>query len=319
MTSESQIPVLDLSAYLAGTAGAEAALAAELRRAQEEVGFYYIVNHGVGREIIADAFAAIAQFFALPEETKLAIKVNDRMVGYVPVESTVYRSSKFNENTKKDMNETILLVRDGEPPADSPNYARHNRWPPGLADFQAPMLRYQGAMEALGRSLIPLYALALGKPRDYFDRAFEHAQFISRNSHYPAAPLDDNQFGIAPHSDAGFLTLLPLSDVPGLEILTTAEEWIPAPIIDGAILVNTGEFLNRWTNGRFLATPHRVRQVMRDRYALTFFYNPSDDTVADPIDSCIDADHPAQFDAISLREYRDWYTAQNFLHRRNQA
>ena len=309
------IPILSLADYRAGREGAAERLAGELHRAQEDVGFYYLIDHGVVPEVIADAFSALAQFFALPEAEKMALKVNDRMLGYLPLRSTIYKSSKFNENTKKDMNETILLVRDVDENAE-PDAAARNRWPPDLPGFRDAMLTYQAAMEGLGQSLLPLYARALGKPADFFTEAFRVPRFISRNSHYPAASLEDNQFGIAPHSDAGFLTLLPLSEVPGLEIMLPSGAWITAAPVEGAVLVNTGEFLNRWTNGRFLATPHRVVQVARDRYSMAFFFNPEDETVADPLDTCIDEDHPSRFEQITMREYREWYARENFLHRR---
>ena len=70
----------------------------------------------------------------------------------------------------------------------------------------------------------------------------------------------------------GFLTLLPVVDVPGLQIRKTSGDWLPVPHIEGAILVNTGEFLNRWTNGQFMATPHRVLPPSIDRYSIAFFY-----------------------------------------------
>ena len=303
-----EIPVLDLGPYLSGDSGAEARLAEELRWAQEDVGFYYVVNHGVPPETISNAFETVADFFALPLEEKMKIQVKNNMLGYLPVESTVYRTSKYNENTEKDMNETVLLVRENNPDRDV------NNWPANPPEFRGIMTRYQQAMETLALQLVPLYALALGLKRDYFEKDFQNPRFVSRNSRYPKVELAKNQFGIAPHCDSGFLTLLPLSDVPGLEICATDETWIPAPVIEGAILVNTGEFLNRWTNGRFRATPHRVGQVDQERYALTFFYNPGDDTIAGDIETCVGPDKPQQFEPISMLEYREWYVKQNFLH-----
>ena len=306
-----QFPVLDLEPYFSGAPGAAARLADELRHAQEDVGFYCIVNHGVARATIPDAFAAIAEFFALPPGEKLKVRARNNMLGYLPVESTVYRTSKYNENTEKDMNETILLVREDNPERDVSD------WPANPPGFRAALTRYQNEMEALALRLVPLYALALGLGRDFFDEAFREPGFVCRCSRYPKVDLAPNQFGIAPHCDAGFLTLLPLSDVPGLEIYTTDDTWIPVPIIDCAILVNTGEFLNRWTNGRFRATPHRVGQVARERYTLTFFFNPSDDTVAGDIPTCVGPDNPSRFEPITLGEYREWYVKENFLHMRD--
>ena len=83
-------------------------------------------------------------------------------------------------------------------------------------------------MEALGQKLLPLYALALDLPRDYFLPLFDGAHINLRLSHYPAnAAAEDNQFGIAPHADAGFLTMLPQSEVPELRSAPPQETGSP--------------------------------------------------------------------------------------------
>jgi isopenicillin N synthase-like dioxygenase len=318
-----EIPILDLGPYLAGEAGARETLVAELRHAQENIGFYFIVNHGVPQKLFDRCFAELANFFALPFEEKIKLKFDEHMIGYIPPKSTVYETSTINKNTKKDQNETILIGV--EYAADHPRYREGrrfrvpNRWPADMPSFRDTMIEYQQTMMGLGWQLLPLYALALDKPADYFNPFFENdPHCIGRNSHYPVVDLEENQFGIAPHSDHGFITLLPLSDVPGLEILTQSGKWIPAPHIPGAILVNTGEFLNRWTNGRFIATPHRVVSPARDRYAITFFYSPCDEAVAEPLDSCVSPDNPAQYDPMSFIDYLAFYSDGNFLHEKRK-
>jgi isopenicillin N synthase-like dioxygenase len=319
-----EIPVLDVGPFLRGDDGALETLAAELRHAQEEIGFYFIVNHGVPQALFDRCFGELRKFFALPHEEKLKLKVDRDMVGYIPPKSTIYETSTINRNTKKDQNETILIQRERDP--DDPKlkegrrFTAPNKWPDGLPSFRATMVEYQQTMAGLGFRLLPLYARALDLPADYFNPFFaDDPHFIGRNSHYPVVDLEENQFGIAPHSDHGFLTLLPLSDVPGLEIRTHDGNWIPAPVIPGAILVNTGEFLNRWTNARFIATPHRVVAPATDRYAITFFYNPADETVAVPLPTCVSPDNPPQYEPMSFIEYLAYYCDGNFLHLKKQA
>ena len=102
--------------------------------------------------------------------------------------------------------------------------------------------------------------------------------------------------------------------VPGLEIRTQDGSWIPAPYIEGAMLMNTGEFLNRWTNGRFLATPHRVQAPRRDRYAITFFYGPSDEARMVPPETCVGPDNPPKYEPVTFLEYLTAYAEGNYLH-----
>lgn len=308
-----EIPLLDLGPYLADEAGALDRLAAALRHAQEKVGFYFIVNHGIPQALIDRAHANVRRFFALPDAEKRKHR------NYVPPKSTIYVTSTVNANTKPDLNEMLRIVR--ERPADHPairaGFSSHgpNHWPDEalVPGWRVEMIAYYEAMERLGYRLLPVYARALDLPADYFDGLFDDPVWTTRNQHYPAVPAEANQFGIAPHRDHGFLTLLPVTEEPGLEIGTASGRWLPANTVPGAIIVNTGEFLNRWTNGRFMATPHRVVPPRRDRYSIAFFFNPSWDTVADPLPTCVGPDNPPRFKPVRFLDYRNWYLSQNYL------
>ena len=314
--SFSDVPTLDLGSYLAGDLGARDALAEQLRYVQENIGFYYVVNHGVPREPIDAAYAALRDFCELPMEKKLALKIDRNSVGYIPPESTVYVTSSVNKNTEKDLNETITLARERAP--DHPHikagyrFCGPNPWPQSLPNFKPAMIACQEALARIGYAMLPLYALALGKPADFFDDAFREPTWWTRNAHYPPVKPKDNQFGIAPHCDHSFMTVLPISEVPGLQILTPEGKWLTARPMKDAIIVNTGEFLNRWTNGRFMATPHRVVPPERDRYSIALFFNPSPETVAAPLDTCVGPDNPPRFEPISMHDYMCWYIDTNY-------
>lgn len=318
-TRPTEIPVLDLGPYLAGEAGALERLAGELRHAQENVGFYFVVNHGVPKQLITDAYGALRAFFAQPEEDKLALRINAASSGFVPAKSSVYVTSTVNRNTKPDLNEVVLYAR--ERPADHPQvqagrrFHGPNQWPdeakvPGFRDT---MLAYYAAIEDLGRRMLPVYARALDLPADYFDPFFDDPMWTTRNAWYPGSPdAEENQFGISPHRDHSFITFLPLSEEPGLQIRTPHDEWIAAEQVEDAIIVNTGEFMNRWSNGRFIATPHRVVPPKRDRYSIAFFFNPRWDVEAVPLETCVSAERPAKYEPISIHDYLAWYIDRNF-------
>ena len=319
------IPVLDLGPYLAGMPGAELRLAAELRRACETVGFYFIIHHGVPQNLIDNAFAQTARFHAQRLADKMALLINDHMIGYLPLGYSTFRSSDINRNTKHDLNEALFIRRERSP--DDPDVVSGkrwrglNQWPSGLPGFRDTMLEYFQRMEALARRLLPIYALALDLPRDYFLPWFEGAHINLRLSHYPAdAAAEDNQFGIAPHADAGFMTLLPQSAVPGLEIRTTSGTWLAAPSLPGSYLVNTGDTLNRWSNGRFLSTPHRASNNSgRERYAMPFFYDPNTDTLIECLPFCQGPDNPPKYRPQTYGEFYAWFIAKNYAHQQEAA
>jgi len=309
-----EIPVFDLKSYLGGDRGAERALVREMVHVQENIGFMMVVNHGIAPEIINCARDALERFFTVPMEDKMKLLVDDETsLGYVPIRSTVYVSSTINKNTKKDLNETLLLAL--ERPAGHPSiragrrFVGPNKWP-DVPGFRDALIAFQGAFVKLGRGLLPLYAQALDLPRNFFAPHFTDPTMWMRNAFYPPVKPEDNQFGISPHSDHSFLTLLPLSDVPGLEILTQEGNWIKAAPRDGGIIVNTGEFFNRWTNGRFIATPHRVVAPDRDRYSIATFFNPNHDTVAAPM---VRPGETPKFDPVTMLEYIEYYIDTNYL------
>lgn len=313
------IPVIDIGPYLAGARGAAEAAAERLRWVQEEIGFYYLIHHGIPEDLIARAHVQVKAFHSLPLDEKMKLKVDEATTGYVPVKSTVYVTSDVSENTKKDLNENFRIVRERAP--DHPGiragrrFTGPNKWPDAasLPDFKPTMLAYFGAMEELGRRLLPLYARALGLAPDYFDALFTDPNWLTRNVHYPPTEPEENQFGISPHTDHGFITLLPINKVPGLEVKTRDGRWIAAHHIEGALIVNSGDFLKKWTNGRFIATPHRVIAPNVDRYISAFFYNPNWDVVSDPLPGCAGPDNPPRFEPIAFLDHLCNYVDSNYV------
>lgn len=313
-----EIPVLDGGGYLAGERGAQDRLAAELRHVFENVGFYFVTNHGVPQALIDGAFAAAKAFHDQPLEKKLALKINGSNVGYLPMRGATTRHSKLNENNKPNLNEAFFLARDL--PSDHPDvlagkpFRCTNQWPQDLPGFRQSCLTYTEALESLARRLIPLYASALDLPENHFDDAFSDPQFKLRMSHYPPQEVEDeNEIGLAPHTDTSFMTLLAPNKVAGLAIRLPNGKWVDAPVIDGAILVNGGDLLRRWTNDRFLATPHRViNRSGAERYAIPFFFDCRAEYQMTCLPTCKSADNPPRYDPITYVEYLTWYRKLNY-------
>lgn len=311
-----EIPVLDVGPYFAGEAGALEALAAKVRHIQENIGFWMMINHGLDLAALERVYEGMKAFFALPMETKLKYRINDLSLGYIPPKSTIYVSSRINKNTKKDLNETLTTAL--ERPADHPwvvertRFVGPNQWPEEVEGLREAVGGYQQEVLAVARKLLPVYAVALEQRPDYFDGMFTDPVMWSRNAHYPAVEAEDNQFGIAPHCDHSFMTILPISEVTGLQVLTPEQSWLEAAYVEGGVLVNTGEFLNRWTNGRFMATPHRVVPPLKDRYSVATFVNPNPDTLAVPLDSCVAPGAKPEYEPMTMMDYVSWYIDTNY-------
>jgi isopenicillin N synthase-like dioxygenase len=191
-----------------------------------------------------------------------------------------------------------------------------NKWPADLPGFREQTLRYMSTLEGLCRKLMPLYALALDLPEDYFEVPFARPHVILRQSRYPAIDgSDDTVASLVPHTDSGFMTLLPPNKVQGLSIFLPSGRWMDAPNVEGAFVVNGGDILHRWTNERFLSTPHRVRNVSGQvRYAIPFFFDPDHDTVIECLPSRQSADDAPKYPPIKFGDYALWFAAQRYQH-----
>ncbi|HEY1724149.1 MAG TPA: 2-oxoglutarate and iron-dependent oxygenase domain-containing protein [Steroidobacteraceae bacterium] len=310
------IPVLDAAAYLAGEPGAASRLASELQQAQQNIGFFFLNNHAVPERLIERSFAAVEEFFALPLEQKLALSARADFTGYIPVAGSQLRNSYVGSNREPDLTETMNYMRDV--PEDSPQLLAGrrmmgpNKWPAAQPWLKPIIQAYMRESMRLAYRLLPLYALALGAAADYFDDKFDDPSVNCRSGHYPPVSPRDDQFGLGAHTDLGFLTLLPPSKVAGLQIQTLEGEWIDVPHLPGHLLVNGGDMLARFSNGQFLATPHRVlpNRGPAHRYSLPIFFQPNFSTLVAPMPSCVDAEHPALFEPVRFGEYREWYVAQ---------
>ena len=316
------IPVLDLGAWRAGVPGAAQRLAEELRWASETIGFYFIVNHGIAQAQIDAVFEQARRFHALPLDEKLTLRINKHQIGYLPMGGVIYKTSAVNRNTKSDLNEAIFIRRERAP--DDPDviagvpWRGLNQWPPHLPGFRETVIAYQNTIEALALDMLALYDRALDMPAGFFRARFANAHINLRLSHYPPnLQAEDNQFGIAPHTDSGFMTFLPQSAVPGLEIGLPGGTWLAVPPMPGTYLVNTGDILNRWTNGRFLSTPHRANNRSDcDRYAAPFFFDPNTDTMIECLPSCQGPGNPPRFPAQTFGDYYAWWVRTNYPHQR---
>jgi isopenicillin N synthase-like dioxygenase len=308
-TSDTEIPILDLAPYLSEQPGAREKLAKELCHALENIGFYFIKGHGISQSLIDAAFSETARFHAQSLDRKLRLRRNRDNVGYLQM----LRGTDPDAPTKPNVNEAFFVKRDL--PTDHPDVLAHKRfrglniWPDDLPGFRETVVAYCDALEALVKKLLPLYAVALDLPADYFDKAFADPQYTLRMTHYPFVEvLRENEFGIAPHSDTSFLTLLAQNKVPGLSLRTDDGRWIDAPALDGHFLVNGGDMLRRWTNDRFLATPHRAsNRSGLERYAIPFFVDCNVDWPMECLPTCMSRERPAKYPRFTYAEYMSAY------------
>ena len=307
-----RLPVIDISALFDRSAGA-AGVAGQIRAACEAHGFFYLVGHGVGDEVLANLELESRRFFARPTPEKMAISMargGRAWRGYFPVGGEL-------TSGRPDLKEGLYLGT--ELPADHPRAVlpMHgpNLWPEDQPGLRAAVTAYMDATTRAAAVLMEGVSLSLGLPADWFERHYTaQPTVLFRIFHYPAAGPDgvdwSRSWGVGEHTDYGLLTLLAQDRYGGLQVKTPAG-WIEAPPIPGALVCNIGDMLERLTGGRFKSTPHRVRNRSgQDRLSFPLFFDPDFNAPLRPLPvdrATVAADRTERWDKASVHEFEGTY------------
>lgn len=316
------LPVIDLDGL--DPASPSRIAAAQLDAAFRGTGFCYIANTGIDEDLIEAAFDASRRFHALPDGDKRAITINDYHRGYIAPKSSVIRSSSVARVTQPNLSESFMAMHEVAP--DDPAYGEPlqgpNQWPDGVPGFREAVTAYHDAMTALALRFTRLLALALGLPERYLDPHFARPTSWLRLLHYPPQPADTpaDQYGAAPHTDYGFITILAQDTNGGLEVRARDGGWIAAPPLPGTFVVNVADMLARWSNDRWTSTPHRVRNLSgKDRYSAPFFWDTGMDSEIACLPTCRDDDAPPRYEPVRYGDYVMARLDSNYAYRQQTA
>lgn len=274
------IPLIDLAGALQAGAPRGAEVAGELRQACMGPGFFYVIHHGIPHDLIAQQFALASRFFDLPLADKMAISLHKSpsMRGYESL-----GGQTLDATARPDLKESFYCGLDY--PATHPYVQRGyhsygtNQWPAQLP-----------AME------------------DYFDHTHQNPMLTLRLLRYPPHPegADAFTFGAGEHTDWGAITVLAQDNYGGLEVKLPNGEWAAATPIEGALVVNLGDMIPRWTNGLYRSNPHRVRNVHSagaPRHSIPFFYTPDYEASVSPVPTCIADGETPRFAPCTVGEH----------------
>lgn len=322
----SEVPIIDLSGIY-GDADARRAVAAVIREAAENMGFFYIKNHGIPKAVVDAARAQSEAFFTQPEAKKR--------------EATTAQSRFFNGWTEKyayqisptesrDHREAFMWRYD---PRYDPAHAGAGAgadavpaevrpWLMGeefvweatahLPGFKEDMLAYWRHCLGLARRLIRVFATALDLPETYFDHLVTFPGADGVVNYYPKNVVPPNgdgddaaviDVGIGAHTDLQSFTLLWQDMVGGLQVLTKEGQWVKVPPVEDTFVVNIGDFLMRLSNDRFKSTVHRVyNRAPVDRYSMPFFFGFNFNEECAVLPSCTSEGNPPKYEPITCGE-----------------
>ena len=306
-----RLPVIDLSPFIENGAIAERrAVAAALRQACIDIGFFYLTGHGIPQQDFDDVIAMGHRFFALPlaEKMKLHSNKSGARLGYRGMGGP---NPEANPDKVPDIKERFHMSRDvlpGEPEAGRRN-AGLSLWPDEavLPGFGALMRRHIHDRCAVSQHLARAFALSLDLPEAYFDEMY---RFPSGNlvlNYYPAidrASLRETQWSFSPHSDYNAFTLLYQDSLGGLQVLNAAGEWIDAPPIPGTMVVNIGDLFQTWTNDLYTSTLHRVINTSpAARLSVPLFASPNGATLVRCLETCAGPGNPPRYEPVLAEDY----------------
>ncbi|BAZ43230.1 oxidoreductase, 2OG-Fe(II) oxygenase family protein [Chondrocystis sp. NIES-4102] len=300
-----EIPTLDLEDFISNDPLRKQYFVETLGHAYQEIGFVAIKNHGLSATLTQNLYSAVKEFFALPQTTKLNYQVEGLhgQRGY---------TAKGKEHAKGrnigDLKEFYHVGQEvGEVDRSALEYPA-NIFPQEVPEFATITVEVYRILEAVGIQILRAIALYLGLEEFYFDHQVRGGNSILRAIHYfPLDPTQDIPTGAvraAAHGDINLLTLLMGASAEGLEILRQDGTWIPVTTLNDEIVVNVGDMLERLTNKKLKSTIHRVVNPPKElshtaRYSIPFFMHPVSSMDLSCLDSCIDEQHPKEFEDIS--------------------
>jgi isopenicillin N synthase-like dioxygenase len=298
-----QVPIIDIAELRVDSSATQARPAVDqIAEACSSWGFFQVINHGIADKLIEDVWQQTRGFFNLPIDSKMSVvRSRENPWGFY-----------HNELTKnqRDKKQVFDFTREGTDPI----YGQSNRWPAQQDAFKSSMQEYFAACTKLSLELLEAFCIGLDLPAKFMhaDFASNHTGFLRLN-YYPVhdpieGAAEDFQpvadLGVHHHTDAGALTVLIQDEVGGLQVHRNGY-WYDIPPVAGAIVINTGDMMQVWSNDVYHAPVHRVLAMDTcDRYSLPFFFNPAADARVSPLPGVANDLNPSRYNPIEWGQFR---------------
>ncbi|RWV78780.1 hypothetical protein GW17_00060196 [Ensete ventricosum] len=288
-----QLPVVDVGQLLSPD---RASVLETLDRACKEYGFFQVVNHDVDGEAIRKMIDVGKRFFELPFEERERYMTTD-------VRSSVRYGTSFNQTKDR-----VFCWRDFLKLTCHPHDGVLPHWPSSPADLREEAASYAKHVKSLFLVVMAAVLESLGVGTSALDEFDAGSQLMVLNC-YPACPEPDLTLGMPPHSDYGFLTFVLQDEVEGLQVLR-GDEWITVDPVPNAFVVNVGDHLEIFSNGRYRSVLHRVLvNSSRSRLSVASLHSLPFDSVVRPSPELVDDENPRMYVDTDFAAFLDYMSS----------
>jgi len=298
-----RIPNLDLGPLFGDDPTARVLLTDKVRRACQDPGFFYVHNSGVDNRMIRAALDAMREFFDIADDNPVKRAVHNANAGGMKGWGPMFGEPAYQKDTVAHV-ESFDIGQELGAEAHAAPGIDPNIWP-DLPEFRDTVLDYYAEITRLGRALSEVFSEMLGMEPEFINaNSGKTAPRTMRLLHYPAnnTPADSRNVGIAAHTDFECFTIMNQT-AAGLELTDTGGEWCEAPSDIGTFTVILGDMMERFSNGFYKATGHRVVNTPWTRYSIVLFFAVDGAYRVEPLPGFINPANPSRYQAVTQDEH----------------
>ncbi|XP_042484107.1 gibberellin 2-beta-dioxygenase 6-like [Macadamia integrifolia] len=279
---ECELPLIDLSGLRSCHGDDKKACVAAITRASSELGFFQVMNHGISGEFLGDMRREQVKVFQTPIDRNASCGfLNDSYRWGSPTATSVKNfswSEAFHIPLTKISDETCYGDQFGT--------------------LREVLEKLAAEMSKLAQLLAGVLAKNLGSKGLLLEEICNENTCFLRLNRYPKCPISPEIFGLVPHTDSDFLTILCQDQVGGLQLMKDSK-WVAVKPNQDALIVNIGDLFQAWSNNEYKSVEHRVMTNGRvERYSIAYLLCPSYDSF---IGCCIE---PSIYRKFTFGEYR---------------
>ncbi|MCK0100680.1 2-oxoglutarate and iron-dependent oxygenase domain-containing protein [Pseudohalocynthiibacter sp. F2068] len=295
------VPAIDIAPFIAGDPEGKARVAREVAEAAQTIGFVVLSGHGIPQALFDTVFEKGFAFFDLPDKEKAKWHPTGpaKQRGYHGI-ATRGLSATLGKDAPKDLRESLFLGPIDDHAADFAHISEAatayaaNLIPDTSSGLDASLVALYRAFEGLSADLLRIFAVAAEMPEDHFAPLIQKHFSIMSAHHYPALtePPLPGQLRTGAHTDYGALTILAMTEAKGGLEVARDGGWVRVRPPKGALVVNLGDMMQRWTNDKWVSTMHRVvtpedlNDAMSRRMSIGYFMHPDYDAKIECLPSC---------------------------------